>query len=67
MDFLLLSLEALRRLAQRAGPYLMIDMVMPGGTLIALLLYCYRRARRRCADQAAAAVRTGALSVSSLR
>ena len=66
MDFLLVSLEALRRLAQKAGPHLLIEMVMPGGTLVALLLYLYQRARRRSFDQAAAAVRAG-LSVSSLR
>ena len=66
MDFLLVSLEALRRLAQRAGPYLLVEMVMPGGTLIALLMYLYQRAKRRSFDQAAAAVRAG-LSVSSLR
>ncbi len=66
MDFLLVSLEAVRRLVRRAGPYLLIEMVMPGGTLIALLLYLYQRAKRRSLDQAAAAVRAG-LSVSSLR
>ena len=38
-------MEILFRLFQRIGPYLMIEMVMPGGTLIALGLYLYRRHR----------------------
>ncbi len=66
MEILLVGLEALRRLAQKAGPYLLVEMVMPGGTLIALLIYLCQRAKRRSLDQAAAAVRAG-LSVSSLR
>ena len=32
-------------LAQRVGPYLLIEAVLPGGTLIALLLYLYRARR----------------------
>jgi hypothetical protein len=36
------------KLARRAGPYLLIEAVMPGGTLLALLLYAYRR-HRACA------------------
>jgi hypothetical protein len=35
------------------GPYLVIELVLPGGTLISLLLYLYRR---RIAAQAAARV-----------
>lgn len=35
------------------GPYLVIELVLPGGTLISLLLYLYRR---RLAAQAAARV-----------
>jgi hypothetical protein len=34
------------------GPYLVIELVLPGGTLISLLLYLYRR---RIAAQAARA------------
>ena len=36
------SWEALRRQAQKFGPYLLVEAVMPGGTLFALLLYLYR-------------------------
>ena len=34
--------NAVRRWAQRLGPYLLIEAVMPGGTLVALLLYLWR-------------------------
>jgi hypothetical protein len=37
------SMDALRRMAQQVGPYLLIEAVMPGGTLLALALYLYRR------------------------
>ena len=36
-------LQALGKLAQRAGPYLLLELVMPGGTLLALLLYLHQR------------------------
>jgi len=36
-------LDLLRRLGQKAGPYLMVEMLLPGGTLLALLLFLYRR------------------------
>ncbi len=28
---------------QKAGPYMLIEIILPGGTLIALLLFLYRR------------------------
>ena len=43
MDRVMESLGYLRRLAQGFGPYLIIEIVMPGGTLLALLLFLYRR------------------------
>jgi hypothetical protein len=33
----------LRRLGRTAGPYLMLEMLLPGGTLLALLLFLYQR------------------------
>jgi hypothetical protein len=33
-------------LCRRAGPYLLIELLLPGGTLIALALFVYRRSRR---------------------
>ena len=38
-------MEALRQLARRFGPYVLLEAVMPGGTLLALLLYFYRARR----------------------
>ena len=35
----------LRRIGQKAGPYLMLEMLLPGGTLLALLLFLYQRRR----------------------
>jgi len=32
-------LGLLRRIGQKAGPYLMLEMLLPGGTLLALLLF----------------------------
>jgi hypothetical protein len=43
METLMIGLELARRLLFRAGPYLLLEVVLPGGTLIALLLYWYRR------------------------
>jgi hypothetical protein len=35
-------------LALRAiGPYALLELLMPGGTILALLLYLHRRRRRR--------------------
>ena len=30
---------------RNAGPYLLIELILPGGTLMALLLYLYRNRR----------------------
>jgi len=34
--------DAARRIGSRFGPYVLLEVVMPGGTLLALLLYLYR-------------------------
>jgi len=36
-------LGMLRRLGQTLGPYLMLEILLPGGTVLALLLFLYRR------------------------
>ena len=36
-------LEITRRVAAKMGPYLVVELLLPGGTLLALLLYWYRR------------------------
>jgi hypothetical protein len=35
----------LAALAGRAGPYVLIEIFLPGGTLLALLLYLFQRYR----------------------
>jgi hypothetical protein len=45
MGRVLESLGVLQRAARSFGPYLMLEIVMPGGTLLALLLFLYRRRR----------------------
>ena len=36
-------LDMLRRFGQRLGPYLMIEILLPGGSLFALMLLLYQR------------------------
>ncbi len=36
-------LGLLRRFGQKAGPYLMLEILLPGGTLLALLLFLCQR------------------------
>jgi hypothetical protein len=43
MEIVILVLDVLRRLLHRAGPYLVVEILLPGGTLLALTLYLYRR------------------------
>jgi hypothetical protein len=43
METLFIGLEMLRWLLSRLGPYVLLEIALPGGTLLALLLYLYRR------------------------
>ena len=43
MQTVIRSLEMLRGLARKLGPYLMLEILLPGGTLFALVLFLYRR------------------------
>ena len=44
MQIVMSWLGLLRRFGQKAGPYLMLEILLPGGTLLALLLFlCQRR------------------------
>jgi hypothetical protein len=38
-------LEVVRAWMRRLGPYVLLEMLLPGGTLFALLLFLYRRGR----------------------
>jgi hypothetical protein len=43
MEMVVRSLDPLRRLLPRIGPYVLVELLVPGGTLIAALLYLYWR------------------------
>jgi hypothetical protein len=38
-------LQVLRTWAQRLGPYVLLELLLPGGTLFALALFLYRRSQ----------------------
>ena len=43
MQTVISRLGMLRRLGQELGPYVMLEILLPGGSLLALLLFLYRR------------------------
>jgi hypothetical protein len=43
MEIVVVALEILRRWLPRIGPYIVVEVVLPGGTLLALCLYLYQR------------------------
>jgi hypothetical protein len=43
MRIIVRSLGVLGQLGQKLGPYLMLEILLPGGTLFALLLFLYQR------------------------
>ena len=45
MQTVLSFLGILRRFGQNAGPYLLLEILLPGGTLLALLVFLYRRGK----------------------
>jgi hypothetical protein len=45
MQTIINSLLFLRRWAQALGPYLLLELLLPGGTLLALTLFLYRNRR----------------------
>lgn len=55
MELVTNLLTALRRAVQRFGPYLVVEILLPGGTLVALLLLLYRSGRLRMGGPQAAA------------
>ena len=50
MQTIISSWELVSRSAKGLGPYLMLEILMPGGTLLALLLFLYQRYRRAYPD-----------------
>jgi hypothetical protein len=55
MELVTTLLTALRRAMQRFGPYLVVEILLPGGTLVALLLLLLRSGRLRMGGPPAAA------------
>ena len=49
MQALLARLTTARRIISASGPYLLLEILLPGGTLLALLLFLYRRRGSRLA------------------
>jgi hypothetical protein len=43
MEVLTSTVEMVRQFLSRFGPYFIVEILLPGGTLLALLLYLYRR------------------------
>lgn len=39
-------LQPLRRFGVKLGPYVLMELLLPGGTLFALLLFLHRRSRQ---------------------
>jgi hypothetical protein len=37
------EMEAFKTFVQKAGPYLLIEILLPGGTLLAMALWFFRR------------------------
>ena len=52
MQWVMRSWAMLRRVGVQFGPYLMIEILLPGGSLMALLLFLYRRRRAQGASGA---------------
>ena len=45
MQAIAIFLEALRTWARKLGPYVLLELLLPGGTLFALALFLYRRSQ----------------------
>jgi hypothetical protein len=43
MQAILKRLNVVREVGRKAGPYLLLELVLPGGTLCALLLFLWQR------------------------
>ena len=52
MRMVMSRLGLLRQFGQKLGPYLMLEILLPGGTLLALLLFLYQRRKIGVGDVA---------------
>ena len=64
---LVVGVTELYRLLRKAGPYVVLEIVLPGGTLFALLLYLYRTGQlRQVADLPRVAMRAASRAFDQL-
>jgi hypothetical protein len=64
MESVVNRLRELHRLGRKLAPYLMVEMLLPGGTLIALILFLCRDGR---IDTGGIAVRAGVAFAKALK
>ncbi len=48
MEIVIAIIEIVRRLARGLGPYLLVEILLPGGSLLAVALFIYRRRESFC-------------------
>jgi hypothetical protein len=60
------SMTGVGRMLQKAGPYVLLEILLPGGTLFALMLYLYRRGQLPFIDRARRAGQNAARAVSDV-
>jgi hypothetical protein len=66
MQTIMRSWELLRRFGQELGPYLMLEILLPGGTLLALLLFLHRRRKLNIGSVAPGAALTVARALAPM-
>jgi hypothetical protein len=59
-------LEPVAELVRKLGPYVLVELLLPGGTLFALVLFAYRNPEQ-VRDYAAKARRAAARAIARLR
>ena len=60
------SMTGMGRMLQKAGPYVLLEILLPGGTLFALMLYLYRRGQLPFIDTARRAGQNAARAVTDV-
>jgi hypothetical protein len=66
MHIVMSRLGMLRRLGQALGPYLLLEILLPGGTVLALLLFLYRRRGLDIGSRVSRTVLAGRLALASI-
>jgi len=66
MQTIVNSLLFLRRWAQALGPYLLLELLLPGGTLLALTLFLYRSGRLDLRPSRGTPCQTLVMSISAI-